>query len=131
MAKKTPINPFNWHFADDQGVLVDGGQQWLFVSGQTAMSNDGEPQHQGDLRVQVELSLSNVKAVLEAANMSLSDVVQLNTHVLDVDLFQAQAADVFEREFATAHVSPPGVLAQVMRLGHPDLIVEIDAIAVR
>lgn len=131
MANKTSINPFNWHFADDQGVLVEHGQRWLFVSGQTAMSHDGEPQHPGDLRAQVELSLSNVKNVLQAAGMSLSDVVQLNTHVLDVDLFQEQAAGVFEREFAAAEVSPPGVLAQVVRLGHPALIVEIDAIAVR
>lgn len=131
MSTKTRINPFNWHFADDQGLLVESPQRWLFVSGQTAMSNDGEPQHPGDLRAQVELTLANVKTVLAAADMSLSDVVQLNTHVLDVDLFQAQAADVLDREFTAAHVSPPGVLSQVVKLGHPALVVEIDAIAVR
>lgn len=103
----------------------------LFVSGQTAMSDDGEPQHAGDLRAQVELTLVNVKTVLEAADMSLGDVVQLNTYVIDIEQFQADAADVLDREFAAADVSPPGVLSQVVRLGHPDLLVEIDAIAVR
>lgn len=131
MSMKNSINPFNWHFADDQGVLVESPTQWLFVSGQTAMSDDGEPQHPGDLRAQVELSLGNLKAVLQTAGMSLSDVVQLNTHVLDVDQFQSGAADVFEREFAAADVSPPGVLSQVVRLGRPALLIEIDAIAVR
>lgn len=131
MNMKTSINPFNWHFADDQGVLVRSPKEWLFVSGQTAMSDDGHPQHPEDLRAQVELSLSNLKAVLQAGKMSLSDVVQLNTHVLDVDQFQTGAADVFEREFAAANVSPPGVLSQVVRLGHPALLIEIDAIAVR
>ena len=130
MTEKTSVNPFGWHFADDQGVLVEAPTRWLFVSGQTAMSDDGEPQHPGDLRAQVELSLANVKAVLHAAGMSLTDVVQLNTNVLDVDEFQTAAADVLEREFTAAGVSPPGVLCQVVKLGHPALLVEIDAIAV-
>lgn len=128
---RSSINPFNWHFADDQGVLVESPTQMLFVSGQTAMSDAGEPQHPGDLRAQVELTLVNVRTVLEAAGMSLSDVVQLNTHVTSIEQFQAEAADVLEREFAVAGVSPPGVLSQVVRLGHPDLLVEIDAVAVR
>ncbi|QOR70802.1 RidA family protein [Ruania alkalisoli] len=131
MADKTSINPFNWHFADDQGVLVTAPSSWLFVSGQTAMSDDGEPQHPGDLRAQVELTLANVHRVLEAAGMTLSDVVQLNTHVTDVAAFQAGAGEVLDRAFAAASVSPPGVLSQVSALGHPDLLVEIDAIAVR
>lgn len=131
MSGKTSVNPFSWHYADDQGVLVESPNSWLFVSGQTAMSDEGEPQHPGDLRAQVELSLANVKTVLRAAGMSLADVVQLNTHVLDIDRFRAEAADVLEREFTAAGVSPPGVLAQVVKLGHPALVVEIDAIAVR
>ncbi|MDP9820738.1 RidA family protein [Nocardioides massiliensis] len=131
MSGKTSVNPFSWHYADDQGVLVQSPTSWLFVSGQTAMSDEGEPQHPGDLRAQTELSLANVKTVLRAAGMSLADVVQLNTHVLDVDRFRVEAADVFEREFTAAGVSPPGVLSQVVKLGHPALVVEIDAIAVR
>lgn len=129
--EKTSINPFRWHSADDQGVLVEFPTRMLFVSGQTAMSDAGEPQHRGDLRAQTELALANVRAVLRGAGMELGDVVQLNTHVTDAARFQAEAADVLAREFAAADVSPPGVLAQVPRLGHPDLIVEIDAIAVR
>jgi hypothetical protein len=62
--------------------------------------------------------------------MNLGDVAQLNTHVTDIEEgFRAEAADLLEREFAAADVSPPGVLSQVVRLGHPDLLVEIDAIA--
>lgn len=48
--KKRSINPFNWHWADDQGILVEGAHQTLFVSGQTAMSDDGEPMYPNDMR---------------------------------------------------------------------------------
>lgn len=120
--KKSDINPFSW---------VESPPRILFVSGQTAMFDTGEPQHPGDMRAQIELTLVNVRTVLEAAGMNLSDVVQLNTHVTDIEQFQAEAADVLEREFAAADVSPPAVLSQVVRLGHPGLLAEIDAIAVR
>lgn len=129
--KKLSINPFGWHFADDQGVLVDSPTQMLFVSGQTAMSDDGQPQHPNDLSAQVELTLQNVKTVLAAVGMSMADVVQLNTHVTDMERFQAEGSDVLDRAFADANVSPPGVLSQVVGLAHPDLHVESDAVAVR
>lgn len=57
------------------------------------MSADGKPQHPNDMRAQVELSLDNVAAVLAEAGMDLSNVVVLNTHVLDVDRFLSEAAE--------------------------------------
>jgi enamine deaminase RidA (YjgF/YER057c/UK114 family) len=56
--KKSSINPFNWHFADHKGVLIEAPTPMLFVSGQTAMSDAGEPQHPGDMRAQVKLTSS-------------------------------------------------------------------------
>lgn len=44
---------------------------------------------------------------------------------------QAKVAEVLEREFAPAHGSSLRVPSQVIQLGHPDLLVEIDAIAIR
>lgn len=63
--------------------------------------------------------------------MSPGDVVQLNTHVLDVERFAGEAADVLERELTAVDVDPPGVLSQFAGLGHPGLLVELDALAVR
>jgi hypothetical protein len=44
---------------------------------------------------------------------------------------QAKAAEVLEREFAAAHGSSPHVPSQVIQLGHPELLVEVDVIAIR
>jgi len=49
----------------------------VFVSGQTTTSSDGKPQHPGDMRAQVALSLDNVAAVLAEAGMDLSNIVNL------------------------------------------------------
>ena len=124
------LNPFDWHEADDQGILVEGFGRMVFVSGQTAMSSSGEPRHPGDMRAQVLLSLDNVAAVLAEAGMDLSNVIQLNTHANDMDLFLSEAAAAMAERLGAHGVKPPGVLSGTTRLGLPELMVEIDAIAV-
>ncbi len=128
--QRESINPFSWHDADDQGVVVAAPKRFAFVSGQTAMSDAGEPQYPGDMRRQVELTLDNVETVLRAAGMTFADVVQLNTHTTDVDLFMSDAADYMAERLVAFGIQPPGVLSEITRLGLPDLLVEIDAIAV-
>lgn len=123
------INPFSWHDADDQCVVITAPKRFAFVSGQTAMSDDGQPQHPGDMRRQVELTLDNVEIVLHAAGMTFADVVQLNTHTTDIDLFMSEAADYMTDRLAAFDLRPPGVLSGTTRLGLPELLVEIDAIA--
>jgi enamine deaminase RidA (YjgF/YER057c/UK114 family) len=44
------------------------------------MDADGNPQHPGDLAAQLELSLDNLEAVLAVADMTLANVVRLNSY---------------------------------------------------
>lgn len=127
--RRKSVNPFSWHEADDQGVVIEAPTRFAFVSGQTAMSDGGEPQHPGDMRRQVELTLDNLESVLHEAGMTFADIVQMNTHVTDVDQFMSEAADYMGKRLAAFDVSPPGVLSGTTRLGLPELVVEIDAIA--
>lgn len=43
----------------------------------------------------------------------------------------AEAAEVLERQTAAAHGNSPGASSQVIQLGHPDLLGEADANAIR
>lgn len=63
-----------------------GFNQGEIVSGQTAMSDDGEPRHAGDMAAQLALSLDNLEAILSEAGMSLANLVRLNVYTTDVDL---------------------------------------------
>ena len=127
--QKHALNPFHWHEADDQGLLIEGARRIVFVSGQCAMSDDGMPQHPGDMRAQTLLSLDNVATVLAAAGMDLSHIVHLNTHVTDMDQFRTEAAEAMAERLAQFGVRPPGVLSGTTRLGLPELLVELEAIA--
>lgn len=104
----------------------------LQVSGQgPADAATGEYRHQGDVGAQTRLVLTNIAAILEAAGASFDDLVMLRVYLTDRALFpamnEAYAAFVAAR-------TPSGVLPArttvFTGLPHPDMLVEIDALAV-
>src|SRR5690606_34991792 len=86
--ERTAGNPVTWsaEMGFNQGELVSGHTRTLYCSGQTAMSADGTPLHEGDMAAQLALSLDNLEAVLGEAGMSLAHLVRLNVHTTDVEL---------------------------------------------
>lgn len=130
--QRTTINPWQWsvELGFNQAELVEGGQEVLYLSGQSAMDAQGSPQHAGDMAGQITLALDNLEAVLAEAGMDLSNIVRMNTYTTDVDEMYANYGLVAER-LGTAGVQPPGSLLGVSRLAFPELMVEFEAIAVR
>lgn len=108
-------------------VAIEGGKKMIFVAGQLARDKEGANVGRGDMRAQVEQACQNVKACLEAAGATLADVVRTNTYVTDIDAF-FKCADIRSRYFGDS--LPTSTTVEVRRLAHPDLWVEIDAIAV-
>ena len=86
--ERTAVNPVTWsvEMGFNQGEIVSGHTRTLYCSGQTAMSGDGKPQHDGDMAAQLALSIDNLEAVLGEAGMSLANLVRLNVYTTDVDL---------------------------------------------
>lgn len=123
------MNPWDYSEGFDQGVLVEEQRRMLFLSGQAAVGADGEPQHPGDMRAQSALALDNVKTVLAEANMSLANIVRINTYATDVDAFAEEAAATLAERLAAYDVRPPGVLIGVTRLARPELLVELEVVA--
>jgi enamine deaminase RidA (YjgF/YER057c/UK114 family) len=111
----------------NQAEAVSGHTTHLYCAGQTAIDADGKPQFAGDLGAQLGLALDNLQAVLDAAGMTLGDVVRLNIFTTDVDAFLAQLGVMHARLHGAA---PPGTLLGVARLAYPELMVEIEATAV-
>jgi enamine deaminase RidA (YjgF/YER057c/UK114 family) len=108
---------------------VSGPARTLYCSGQAAMGDDGIPQHAGDMAAQLALSMDNVEAVLEEADMSLANLVRLNVYTTDVDLL-VECYGVLASRLGVAGVTPTTTLLGVSRLVVPDLVVEIEATAV-
>src|SRR5262249_9793530 len=67
-----------------------------------------------------------VKAALEAAGASLADIVKTNTYVTDIEEF-FKHVDVRMEYFGAM---PTSTTVEVRRLAHPDLLVEVEVMAV-
>ncbi|MDE0605740.1 MAG: Rid family hydrolase [Acidimicrobiaceae bacterium] len=92
-------------------------------------TRDGNPQHPGDMRNQIILSLHNLEAVLSAADMGFADITRLNVYTTDVDE-AIEHFDVLATRLGPLAASPPMTLAGVTRLAIPGLMFEIEAAAI-
>jgi enamine deaminase RidA (YjgF/YER057c/UK114 family) len=113
----------------NQGEVVSGASRTLYISGQTAMSAEGRPEHDGDISAQLTLALNNLEAVLTSAGMSLANLVRLNVYTTDVDGLFPHYGQLAGR-LAGAGVSPTTTMLGVTRLAVPGQLVELEGTAV-
>ncbi|MET9828061.1 RidA family protein [Streptomyces sp. NPDC006385] len=113
----------------NQGEVVSGHSRTLYISGQTAMSGEGKPEHDGDMAAQLALAIDNVEAVLAEAGMSLANLVRLNVYTTDVDLI-LQHYGVLAARLGAAKVAPTTAMLGVTRLAIPGQMVELEGTAV-
>src|SRR5262249_60470452 len=107
-------------------VAVVEGRKTIFVSGQLARDVNGNVVGKGDMRAQLRQVGENIKAALAAAGATLDDIVKSNTYVTDIDEF-FKHVDVRVEYFGAL---PTSTTVEVRRLAHPDLLVEVEVIAV-
>jgi enamine deaminase RidA (YjgF/YER057c/UK114 family) len=124
------INPWKWQdaFGFVQANEMQGAQRTLVCAGQTSVDAEGAPLHAGDMGKQITQALDNLETVLKASGFKLGDVVRLNYYTIDVDRF-VEAAMAFAPRLAEAGCRPASTLLGVQRLFHPDMLIEIEAVA--
>jgi enamine deaminase RidA (YjgF/YER057c/UK114 family) len=106
-------------------VSVDG-RRIIFLSGQLAWDKDGNTVGKGDMRAQLRQVGENLKDALEEAGGTLADIVKITTFVTDMDQFFT-CIDVREEYFGPGW--PTSTTVEVSRLAHPDMLIEVEAIA--
>ncbi len=128
--KRTAVNPWNWslNLGYNQAEIIDGATRQLIVAGQTAVDENGAPQHIGDMRGQIGLALDNLEAVLAGVDMDLSNIIKLGVYATDVDE-ALKNFDLMGMRFGPFQVSPPMTLLGVTRLAILGLLFEIEATA--
>lgn len=129
--ERNAVNPVSWsvEMGFNQGEVVSGHSRTLYLSGQTAMSKEGRPEHDGDMAAQLALAIDNVEAVLAEAGMTLSDLVRLNVYTTDVDLL-FQHYGVLADRLGAAGVAPATTMLGVTRLAIPGQMIELEGTAV-
>ncbi|GLW89623.1 hypothetical protein Aglo03_04390 [Actinokineospora globicatena] len=129
--ERTAVNPVTWSIdmGFNQGEVVTGQTRTLYCSGQTAMSTDGRPEHDGDMAKQLALTIDNLEAVLAGADMTLANLVRLNVYTTDVDLL-FQHYGVLAARLGAAQVAPTTTMLGITRLAIPGQLVELEGTAV-
>jgi 2-iminobutanoate/2-iminopropanoate deaminase len=96
----------------------------LFVSGQIAMDPQTGNLIEGDIEAQTEQVLKNIAVIIDAAGMSLQDVVKCSCFLKDMNDFSRFNA-VYEKYFG--QILPAREAVEVARLPK-DVMVEVSAI---
>jgi 2-iminobutanoate/2-iminopropanoate deaminase len=110
-----------------QAVKVTGAQTVLFLAGQVAYDDKGNPAHPGDFMAQARAAFQAVKAQVEAGGGTMQSIVKVNTYLTDI---RRRAELVPVREEFFGKKGPASTLVAVSALAHPDWMIEVEAIAV-
>lgn len=126
------INPWTWQdrFGFVQAKEVIGAERTLYCAGQTSVDEHGQPLHEGQMQAQAMQALDNLETVLREAGFELSDIARLNVYVTDVEAYR-EAAPALGARLAQSGVRQAATLLGVARLARPELLIEIEATAVR
>src|SRR3954451_11310885 len=110
-------------------VVIASGSRLVSVSGQTGVEEDGKVV--GTTHVaQPRPSLANLRTALEPAGAAPADVVKLTIYMVDYSedalvALMTAAIEVFGEDYAITS----STLVGVATLWQPDVLVEIDALA--
>ena len=108
-------------------AVIAEGKRLLFISGMTARDKDGNIVGKGDMKAQTRQALENIKAILETVGATFDQIVKVTVFITDMSRFKEiheVRAQYFKKDY------PASTMVQVSGLVSPELLIEIEAIAV-
>ncbi len=99
----------------------------IYVSGLTSRNKEGDVVGKGDIEVQTETILQNMRTILAEAGATMGDIVKVTVFIKDMKLFD-EIHEVRRSYFEEPY--PASSMVEVSMLADPDLLIEIEAVAV-
>ncbi|OGI66594.1 MAG: translation initiation inhibitor [Candidatus Muproteobacteria bacterium RBG_16_60_9] len=110
-------------------VSVERGRM-VFIAGQVAFDANNNVVGAGDLRAQTEQVFKNLGIALAAAGASYADVVKWTIYVVNFKPADRAVIAEVRKQFLSINPPPASTLIGVQSLVLPELLIEIEAIAV-
>lgn len=109
-------------------IVIADGDKTVYISGQTARDDKSNIVAVGDVRKQAEKVFHNLRVAVEAAGGKMSDVAKITTFV--VNLRPDDRVWIGEMVKKNFPKPPAHTLVGISALAVPELLIEIEAIAV-
>jgi 2-iminobutanoate/2-iminopropanoate deaminase len=126
MAKKRIIHPDDMYPTAGYARAVQAGNT-IYIAGHIAKNDENQIVGLGDVERQADQVFRNIGRVLEAAGASFDDLVKMNVYGMSADyrepILAVRDRYVKQRTYVSTYIVPQA-------LAHPDLLIEIEAIAV-
>ena len=115
-----------------RGLRLDiGGVTILLISGTASVDEQGQTIHVGDLRAQTRRTYENITALLASEGATWKDVVRTTCYLRDIDRDYAGFNEERTAFYSEQELDPlPASTGIQAKLCRPDLLVEIEAIAI-
>jgi len=115
-----------------RGLRLDlGGMAILLISGTASVGPNGETLHVGDFRAQTRRTFQNITNLLASEGATWKDIVRTTCYLRDIDrdyaVFNEERTAFYKSEGLDPLPASTGIQAKLCR---PDLLVEIEAIAI-
>jgi len=109
-------------------VVLAADGRTVYVAGQVAYDSTGALVGAGDFRAQAERVYANLRIALASAGATFSDVVKTTTFI--TDLANVATLREIRGKYLDPARPPANSLIPVATLARPDLLLEIEAVAV-
>jgi reactive intermediate/imine deaminase len=130
MAEKRFLSPDTLAAPFGHSHVVDSpGGRIVYVSGQVPLDGDGQLVGEGDFEAQARQVFENLTRALEAADASWDDVVKLNYFLRDVG--EITSVRAIRDAYVDTERPPASTLVEVSGLFRDDVLIEIEAVAIR
>jgi 2-iminobutanoate/2-iminopropanoate deaminase len=108
-------------------VKITGGTT-IYMAGQTGYQDERGEVHPGDFDSQVRIAFERMRKTLQAAGGGLDDIVTMTVFV--TDMANGTRFTQLRKEFFREDRYPASALIGVKELARPEMLIEIQAVAV-
>jgi 2-iminobutanoate/2-iminopropanoate deaminase len=109
-------------------VEVNGPHRTVYIAGQTGADANGKIA-QG-FRAQAVQVMENLKTALASVGGDFEHVVKLNSYLTDIEANANEFREIRAQYFTNKSTLPAATLVQVVRLANPNVLLEVEMIAV-